>query len=64
VLRALPSADGKTSSVTKEWIRDKVSERFVEMLAGDRQIYDDRLDFFEIRFSVWSTQGKLDSIRS
>lgn len=55
VLRALPSpdsADGKTSSLTKERIRDKVFERFVEMLAGDRQIYDDRLDFFEIRFDM------------
>ncbi len=38
VLRALPSAnsaDGKTISLTKERIRDKVSERIVEMLAGN-----------------------------
>lgn len=55
VLRALPSgdaADGHTRSLTAERIRDKVYERFVEMLAGDRQTYDDRLDFFEIRFDM------------
>lgn len=55
VLRALPTAesvDGETSSLTRELVRDKVLERFVEMLAGDRQIYDDRLDFFEIRFNM------------
>lgn len=64
VLRALPSADsadGKTSSLTKERIRDKVSERFVEMLAGDRQIYDDRLDFFEIRFDMALKRLRLDA---
>lgn len=64
VLRALPSADsadGKTRSLTRERIRDKVSERFVEMLAGDRQIYDDRLDFFEIRFDMALRRLRLDA---
>lgn len=53
VLRALPradAADGETSSFTREQIREKSSERFVEMLAADRQAYEERLDFFEIRF--------------
>ena len=53
VLRALPRAeavDGETSSLTRERIREKASERFVEMLAADRQVYEERLDFFEIRF--------------
>ncbi len=64
VLRALPSADsadGKTRSLTKERIRDKISERFVEMLAGDRNIYDDRLDFFEIRFDMAIKRLRLDA---
>ncbi len=55
VLRALPradAADGETSSLTRERIREKASERFVEMLAGDRQVYEERLDFFEIRFDM------------
>ena len=55
VLHALPSGDaanGQTRSLTTERVRDKVYERFVEMLAGDRQVYDDRLDFFEIRFDM------------
>ena len=55
VLRALPSGDamdGHTRSLTAERIRDKVYDRFAEMLAGDRQTYDGRLDFFEIRFDM------------
>lgn len=55
VLRALPradAADGKTSSFTTEQIREKASERFVEMLAADRRVYEERLDFFEIRFDA------------
>lgn len=55
VLRALPradAADGETSSLTRERIREKASERFVEMLAADRQVYEERLDFFEIRFDM------------
>ncbi len=64
VLRAVPAADspdGTTSSLTKERIRDKVYERFVEMLVGDRQIYDDRLDFFEIRFDMGLKRLRLDA---
>jgi len=64
VLRTLPSgdaADGKTRSLTAERIRDKVYERFVGMLAGDRQAYDDRLDFFEIRFDMALRRLRLDA---
>jgi hypothetical protein len=64
VLRALPaadSADGETSSLTNERIRDKAYERFIEMLAGDRQTYDDRLDFFEIRFDMALKRLRLDA---
>jgi hypothetical protein len=64
VLNTLPSgdaADGQTRSLTRERIRDKVYERFVEMLAGDRQAYDDRLDFFEIRFDMALRRLRLDA---
>jgi hypothetical protein len=64
VLHALPradAADGETSSLTKECIRDKVSERFVEMLALDRQGYEERLDFFEIRFDMALKRLRLDA---
>lgn len=66
VLRALPraeSADSETSSLTRERIRDKVYERFVDMLVGDRQAYDDRLDFFEIRFDMGLKRLRLDAQR-
>lgn len=53
VLATLPradSADGKTSSATNSEIRDAVYGRFIELLASDRQAYDDKLDFFESQF--------------
>jgi len=53
VLRALPreeSADGKTVSLTKAIIRDKVFGQFVELLSRDRVEYSEKLDYFEIRF--------------
>jgi len=61
VLRSLPKAespDGKTESLTRGAIRDKVVGRFVELLAADRAAYVDKLDFFEIRFD-----GALASLR-
>ena len=66
VLRALPSGDaanGQTRSLKMERIQDKVYERFVEMLAGDRQAYDDRLDFFEIRFDMALKRLRQDARR-
>jgi len=53
VLRRLPRAespDGKTRSLTKERIREKVSSRLAELLASDRQTYCEKLDYFEVRF--------------
>lgn len=54
ILNALPRAtmrDGKDTSLTKESIRDEAFGRFVEILSSDRQGYDERLDFFEIKFN-------------
>lgn len=64
VLRALPradAADGRTSSLTRELIRDQVSERLAEMLAADRQDYEERLDFFEVRFDMALKRLRLDA---
>ena len=61
VLRSMPkaeSADGKTESLTRSIIRDKVFSRFVELLAADREVYSEKLDYFEVRFD-----GALASLR-
>jgi DNA-binding CsgD family transcriptional regulator len=61
VLRCLPrleSADGKTESLTRGKIRDKVFGRFVELLAADRTEPATKLDYFEVRFD-----GALASLR-
>ncbi|MDQ0563014.1 hypothetical protein QO004_004823 [Rhizobium mesoamericanum] len=53
VLHSVPrseSSDGKTESLTRSVIRDKVFSRFVEMLSADRASYVDKLDYFEVRF--------------
>jgi hypothetical protein len=53
VLRSLPRAegpDGKTESLTRGVVRDKVFSRFVELLSADRAAYVDKLDYFEVRF--------------
>ena len=53
VLRSLPraeSSDGKTESLTRGVVRDKVFGRFVEFLSADRAAYVDKLDYFEVRF--------------
>jgi hypothetical protein len=61
VLRALPREGGnggKTASLTKLAIRDKVFGRFVELLSLDRTSGSDKLDYFEVRFD-----GALISLR-
>lgn len=61
VLRSLPrteSSDGKTESLTRGAVRDKVFSRFVELLSADRAAYVDKLDYFEVRFD-----GALASLR-
>jgi len=55
VLRALPKAETTRGGVlhvdqTKSRIRDAVFDRFVALLAADRQAYSEKLDYFEIRF--------------
>ena len=55
VLRSLPKpegADPKTASYARSEIRDRAHGRFVELLATDRTSYQERLDFFEVRFDA------------
>ena len=61
VLRSLPKAEawvGQTRSYSRIEIRDRVHDRFVELLALDRNSYQERLDYFEVRFD-----GALASLR-
>ncbi|OKO87646.1 response regulator receiver protein [Bradyrhizobium sp. NAS80.1] len=61
VLRSLPKAespDGKTESLTRGVVRDKVFGRFVELLSADRAAYAEKVDYFEVRFD-----GALASLR-
>lgn len=61
VLRSLPrveSSDGKTESLTRGVVRDKVFGRFVELLSADRAAYAEKVDYFEVRFD-----GALASLR-
>lgn len=61
VLRSLPkaeNADGKTESLNRSLVREKVFGRFVELLSSDRNAYSERLDYFEVRFD-----GALASLR-
>lgn len=55
VLKALPRSHSRkgakeTESVTNSQIRDQAFGVFCEMLALDRQGYDERLDYYELRF--------------
>lgn len=53
VLRRLPNPNdrnGKTVDRTREAIRDAAFDRFAEMLALDHAGYDERLDYYEVRF--------------
>lgn len=61
VMRSLSRAespDGKTESLTRGVVRDKVFGRFVELLSADRAAYVDKVDYFEVRFD-----GALASLR-
>lgn len=53
VLRSLPrpdSRDGKSTSLAREAVREKVLGRFAELLSADREEYIEKLDYFEVRF--------------
>ena len=53
VLRSVPRPEtqgGTAVSLTRERVRDAVLGRFVELLVSDRTSYQEKLDFFEVRF--------------
>jgi len=53
-MRVLPkpeNRDGRTASLGKGNVRDKVFGRFVELLSADRHSYSEKLDYFEVRFA-------------
>lgn len=51
VLRSVPKPEMQGAvSLIREKVRDYVSGRFAEMLSADRLSYQERLDFFEVRF--------------
>jgi hypothetical protein len=63
VLHSLPRAETTDGgivqvSLTRSRIREKAFDRFVELLATDRQVYSEKLDYFEVRFD-----GALASLR-
>jgi hypothetical protein len=64
VLRCLPdgsSLNGRTTSLTKSAIREKVFGHFVELLASDRNDYSDKLDYYEINFADALKKLRLDA---
>ena len=64
VLRSLPkpgNSDGKTVSLTREVVRDKVFGSFVELLSADRDGYVEKLDYFEVRFDGALANLRLDA---
>lgn len=64
VLRCLPrpnSADGKTESLTKSAIQEKVVAQFVDLLARDRTTYIEQLDYYEINFESALKRRRLDA---
>jgi hypothetical protein len=64
VLRGLPQAesqDGRSERLTDCNVRDDARHRFLEMLMNDRQAYDERLDFYEVRFQMALKKLRLDA---
>lgn len=63
VFRAVPRSDGggNTMSLTRERIREKVIDRFIELLSVDRASPVDRMDFFEVRFDLAIKRLRLDA---
>jgi hypothetical protein len=64
VLRCLPdgsSLNGRTTSLTKSAIREKVFGHFVELLASDQNDYSDKLDYYEINFEDALKKLRLDA---
>ena len=62
VLCGLPIAENEDKvSLTNSDIRDKVFGNFVQMLAGDRIVYSDKLDYYEINFNHALQSQRLDA---
>jgi len=62
VLCSLPIAEnGNKVSLTNSDIRGKVYGNFVELLAGDRIVYSDKLDYYEINFNQALKLQRLDA---
>ncbi|OGA57256.1 MAG: hypothetical protein A2710_24355 [Burkholderiales bacterium RIFCSPHIGHO2_01_FULL_64_960] len=66
VLRSLPwagDADG-TQSLSKNEIRERVYDRLLEMLLLDKADYEQRLDYFEVRFDAGVANLRKDAQRA
>jgi hypothetical protein len=63
VSRAIPRSDGvgNTTSLTRERIREKVIDRFIELISEDRTSPGDRMDFFEVRFDLGIKRLRMDA---
>jgi hypothetical protein len=63
VSRAIPRSDGRgnTTSLTRERIREKAIDRFIELISEDRTWPGDRMDFFEVRFDLGIKRLRLDA---
>lgn len=55
------NVDGKTEFLTESNIRDQALGKFIELLFSDRISYEERLDFYEIRFDRALLSLRLDA---
>lgn len=53
-------ADGKESSMRMA-VRDQMEGRFLELIAEDREVYQEALDYFEVNFDGAFSKRKLDA---
>lgn len=54
VLQPLPKAEGgggKTLSLIQSQIRDFAFDKFIDLLVRDRSVYEEHLDYYEVRFN-------------
>ena len=66
VFQSLPKAEGgggKTLSLTASRIREAAFDKFVEMLVGDRSVYAEKLDYYEVRFNHAMAAMRADAQR-
>jgi len=64
VVRRLPSAadaGSHSESFTRMNIREDVRDRFVDLLLSDRDMYDDRLDYYEVNFNHAMAAARQDA---